>query len=290
MPNWDPFATEADWQEFEAVVRADVEPRGWDTSEIREGIVADRDVRFGLQNLAQKCRAEPRESWPQIVRDHFDSLFAPGNTLESLTPDQASAALRARLLEDDFMAHVDWEPVTRRVAEDLQLVLAYDLPDQVVIAARERLMELGDEPELWERAIAQTRAEPGIQIERIEVQANDQLDRVPLWTVVGDSFFTAAHALWADELDPPTAALGTLVAVPNRHVVLAHPIRDDSVIGVLSHMISLAARFHREGPGSISSDLYWLRDGQLTRLRAWEDDDGLHFEPGREFESILGSL
>ena len=83
---------------------------------------------------------------------------------------------------------------------------------------------------------------------------------------------------------------GTPVAVPNRHTVLAHPIRDMSFVGVLGHMLDLARRMEQEGPGSISPHLYWLRDGRLEHLDARIDDAGVRLFPGAEFTAMLEAL
>ena len=81
-----------------------------------------------------------------------------------------------------------------------------------------------------------------------------------------ESFFTATHALWAEELVGPPSPHGALVTVPNRHTLLVHPILDLRVMSATNHMLELTRRMYAEGPGSISDGLFWLRDGTLTRL------------------------
>jgi len=152
------------------------------------------------------------------------------------------------------------------------------------------VLELGDEDELFALALDRVRLEPGLALERQEVQVNDEGETVPIFMLVGDSFFTATHALWADGFDPPPSEHGTLLAVPTRHVVLAHPIRGAEVIGAVNALVALAHQFESEGPGSISANLYWLRDGELRILRAWADDEGTHFVPSPEFIEMLEGL
>jgi hypothetical protein len=74
-----------------------------------------------------------------------------------------------------LLAQLEHQPATRRVSEDLQLVLAFDLPDRVTVVPREDVLEWGPEDELFELALEQTRAEPGIELERIEVSDGEQV-------------------------------------------------------------------------------------------------------------------
>ena len=285
-PDWSVFESAREWRAFERTVRAELDRRPW-TGDIREGVVNVGSKRVGLQNLAQSCHGAPPEDWAELVRGHFDALRdAPGPE----DRDAARAALKARLLNDGYLATADREYATRRVADDLQLVLAYDLPDRVMIVPREDVLRWGEEDELFEHGLAQARAEPGLELDRHEVSINDDGDVAPLFVLYGDSFFTATHALWAGELDPPASPYGTLVAVPTRHAVLAHPIRDGRVLGVIGAMLKLARKFEHEGPGSISARLYWLREGRLDAFDAWSDEEGLHFQPGPEFADLLKRL
>ena len=119
--------------------------------------------------------------------------------------------------------------------DDLRVLLAYDLPDGVML-----LPEGWGDQDLFAQAIARVRGEPGLRLDRHEVTLDD--DAAPLYVLHGPSMFTSTHALWADEFEPPAPDYGTLVAVPTRNAVLAHPIRDARVAGVIEPMSSSPAR------------------------------------------------
>ena len=150
--------------------------------------------------------------------------------------------------------------------------------------AREEILEWGDEEELFEHALEQTRAEPGLELTR------SALDGAPVTILAGESFFTATHALWADELDPPPSEHGTLVVLPTRSLIVAHAIRDGSVLGMIAPLLQFAARYHLQGPGSLSESVYWLREGRLERLDAWIDEKGPHIAPSEAFKETLNRL
>ncbi|MBE2318907.1 hypothetical protein DVA67_023240 [Solirubrobacter sp. CPCC 204708] len=186
--------------------------------------------------------------------------------------------LKVRLVAD---AAVDpTEMVVRRAAEDLLLVLSEDHPDRVESVTREH-----DDDALWTEALANTRAEPGLQLTRHAVLDSELL------MLSGESFFVATHALWAGELEPPESEHGTLVAVPNRSVLFAHPIRDSAAVRMLTPMLELARRFSAAGDGAINANLYWLRGAQqLERIALEETEDQILISPTSEFAQLLRRL
>jgi hypothetical protein len=54
--------------------------------------------------------------------------------------------------------------------------------------------------------------------------------------------------------------------------------------------MSLAKCMHRDGPGSISPNIYWWREGELTLLPTRLSDDSAFFEPPEEFIDGLNRL
>lgn len=170
--------------------------------------------------------------------------------------------------------------VVRRAADDLVLVLAADFPDRIEMVAPGE-----DDDERFLAGLINTRAEPGLELTRHEVVGTELL------MLSGESYFTATHALWANEFDPPEPEHGTLVAVPNRQVVLAHPIRDRGALAVLTPMLQLARRFGgADQPGTISPNLYRLRDGQLQLIELEETETQIVLPPTSEFAQLLQQL
>ena len=281
VPAWSPFAAADDWRAFAAAVRGEARARGW-RLDLGAGLAHEGDAKYGLHNVARACRSEPVAAWPAVVRAHFDRVVSAGSARRFDSAAEARAALKARLVDDDFFTHATSEPVWRRVADTLRLALAFDLPEAVVLPDRAELLEWGEADELFAVALDNTRLEPGLQLERHALDGD-----VAVWSLAGESFFAATHALWADGFDPPPSGHGTLVAVPSRHVVLAHPIRDAGAITAMTTMLGMAAGIHAEDQGALSDALYWLRDGRLERLDARLDDAGVSFAPSGEFLAMM---
>jgi hypothetical protein len=185
--------------------------------------------------------------------------------------------LKVRLIAE---AQLDThEVVARRAAEDLLLVLAADFPDRIESVGTE-----WDDDEVFAEALVRTRAETGMELTRHVVAESELL------MLSGESYFTATHALWANEFDPPEPEHGTLVAVPNRQVVFAHPIRDRAAVQMLTPMLELARRFGEAGPGGISTNLYWLYEGQLRKVELQETEDQILIPPASPFALLLNRL
>jgi hypothetical protein len=286
-PDWAGFLDPDEWHEFSELVRHEADRRGW-PHDLALGFVVHAGTTMGLGNLAQICHVEPREEWTTVVARHFATLDKD-KEVRFESPEQARATLRARLIDDDYMGGRDIELAGRRVGDDLRVVLAYDLPDTVHLPSRDAVLEWGEEDELLELALEQTRREQGLELTRNDY-GQEQGGPTSVWLLAGDSFFTATHGLWADGFDPPPSEHGTLVAVPNRHAVLAHPIRGLDAIGAIQIILGAVRTMWAEGPGSLSDGLYWLRDGYLERLETRVEGENLIFTPSDELTGVLNRL
>jgi hypothetical protein len=286
-PEWASFFDADAWHAFAELVRYEAGRRGW-SQDLAAGFVGEPDAPKGLANVAQLCHASLRDEWTAIVAQHFAGLEELGEGPQFANAHEARAALKVRLIDDDFLPAGGIELAQRRIAEDLRLVLAFDLPTSVMLPPRSDVLAWGDEDELFEIALEQTRAEGGALLERHDFD-EDRGGPTSIWVFHGESFFTATHAIWGVHLDP-SPERGMLVAVPNRHTVLAHPIRDLSVVSAVSVMLGVTNVMWAEGPGSLSDGLYWLRDGTLERLPAHIRDGNATFVPPDEFVEVLNGL
>jgi hypothetical protein len=286
-PVWSPITDGDGWEAFSALVREEAQRRQWGV-DFEEGFATDGARQFGLGNVAGKCKLAERADWAAVVGQHFAAVAAiDGEPPRFAQPGDARAAMKARLVPDGFAGEdTDW--VERRVAEDLRVVVAFDLPDTVTLPDREDALAYGEPEELLALALRQAREEPGLELTRHEIPGPE--GAAPLYVLQGESFFTATHALWADALFDAPAAHGALVAVPIRHMVLATPVNGVRSVGMVAPMIRLVRRYYADGPGALSENLYWLHAGRLELQQAWADDDGPKFAPGPRFTELLNRL
>lgn len=279
-------------EELDAFVRdlrADMDRRGWRHEIGTDALqVTEPEQRvLGLHNLAQEYRLVRAAGGDAAaaIRTHFDNLLSADSQELPADFETVRPQLRMRLVAPDYVADVPAPPLARVLADDLIAVLAVDTPTAVHLPGREEVERWGrEESELWEAALVGVRREKGLATRVHEI------DGARITTLTGDSFYTATWALWAGELDPPAADHGALVAVPHRHAVLVHALRDVTALRALQHMPVMAESLYREGPGSISPSLYWLRGTDFERLTTVVTEKQVTIVPSEELVEVLNAL
>jgi len=88
----------------------------------------------------------------------------------------------------------------------------------------------------------------------------------------------------------PVDSNGALVVIPNRGLFAAHPVRGPEAVPAAEGLLRLARRQYDTGPGPVSDQLFWWRDGVLYRQGSRRGADGIRFEPTRELADVLRAL
>lgn len=236
-----------------------------------------------LRNVRQLCRGADRRDWPQILVDHLAGLAqvrAHPRGYDDL--HRVRPLLRSRLYpEAEFLLDdVEARPVAPGVVEALVV------SEEGAIATLPRAQVAGwgaPVDELYLRARAAVHAEGLPAVREVDV------DGAVLLAAESPSFFTTTSVFWLPELTGVPAD-GALVALPTRHLLFVHPIRDATVVPAVQAMIVNAYAFHEQGPGSLSPHLYWWRDGALSLLPATVDPDRVSFRPPLDFAAVLRRL
>jgi hypothetical protein len=265
-PDWSPFDDGRTHQAFIDAVEADLRRRGV-PFDMGDGVVLiptegeDQPGEYGLSNLSQQCAANDPEEWSRIIAAHFTSVFSiKGRDLDALAADyeQARPILQVRLMPDASMGGVDVPgTMIRPIAPGIQAVLVYDFPDSTASVHEEHLASWPvDRDGAFDQALANVDREPAPLSDDMEVEPGTL---VRVW--YGDSFYVATRIL---RLPPGTT--DALVAVPNRHTLLVHPIVDGGAVAAMQPIYRLAVQLFREGPGSISDQPYWWHEGRLEQV------------------------
>lgn len=280
---------------FRAQVREAFAEQGLEVTVYADVVTDSAGRQFGLGNLAAVCHNDERgpRVWPAVIRQHVGMVLrtmdAP-SALDTLPPDRIRAQLYPRVIGSDGLDRKTFS-YARSLAPGLSEVLALDLPESVMMLTDDALEPLGDVLGLRERAMANLR---GLPIEGHETVAD--AGGMCFEVVVGDSFYTASRVLVLDALvrqvtGQHITADGALVALPFRHQLAFHVIRDSSVIPSLNAMAAFAASGYADTPGAITPFVYWWRDGTLTQLSDRDvDGDGLRIVVGGEFQDLLERL
>jgi hypothetical protein len=299
-PAWASFFGVDGWARFLLIIDNDLTRRGVGHQiHGHEGFVRLADgSTLGLSNLAQMCFQAAPERWVGIVEHHFRVALSAGkdaSAADAMSKDFALArtAIKLRLWSRES-ASQQQELVAWDIAEDLVAVLTFDLPDMLVSVKRSDAEKNWNVPrdDLWRIAVANMHAE-GL----LPAPALDVGDGAQVHVLEGDhTFFAASHVLFLEAYGAAHSPWGAIVAVPRRHVVVFHSIIDLRVIAAINSMLNVIPRMFHEGPGSITSSLYWWTrpSGGLMRL-PWELDehDGttVSFLPPQPFvDGVLNRL
>lgn len=279
---------------FRSQVRQAFAERGLEVT-VYAGVVADSAGRqFGLGNLAAVCHRDRRgeRSWPALIRDHVGKVLRTMDgpqPLEILTEDEIRACLYPRIVAEATLPASDAFRYGREPAPGLREVLALDLPDAVQMLSEDSLRDVGDVAELRIRAMNNLRALPVEGHETVR-----RPDGSAFEVLLGDSFFTASRVLVLDELverimGSGLTVDGALVAMPFRHQLAFHRIRDARVIPALQAMAQFAAAGHEDAAGAISPQVFWWRRGVLTPLSE-PAGEGLRVVVDGDFQDMLERL
>ncbi|MFF5425698.1 MULTISPECIES: hypothetical protein [unclassified Streptomyces] len=280
---------------FRGGVRSAFAELGLEVTVYADHVIDDRGRQFGLGNLAAVCHQDPRgpRVWPRLIHRHIGlvvkAMDGP-SALDTLPPEQIRSQLYPRVVSGEGI-DPDTFGYARSLAPGLYEVLALDLPESVMTLTDEALDRLGDPARLRDRALRNLR---GLPVEEHETVRD--ADGVSFEVILGDSFYTASRVLDLDGVvrrvtGLPLGEHGALVALPFRHQLAFHPIRDTSIIPALGTMASFAASGYEDTPGAISPYVFWWRDGTLTQLSERDADrGGLRIVVGDDFQELLEHL
>lgn len=118
------------------------------------------------------------------------------------------------------------------------------------------------------------------------VPAADRLDE-EVTVYRGDSDFVASWVLLLDALVAEPSEHGAVVAVPNRHTLLVHAIRDLGVVEAFVPMLQAAQLLWERDRDAVSNQLFWCRDGTLQRIPVPGLGNGHGGGTPRDFRRLL---
>jgi hypothetical protein len=291
IPDWASFFDREEFRTFLGLVDMTLERHGYEDREWGDGVVQvlvdGEPTHLGLGNLAQSVRGEPREDWDEVVDAHFRKLAeSQVRDGRDVSFEEAEPILKLRLWAREDLPP-DLDHVSRPFADDLVVMLSLDWPESVTNVSSEQVTAWGrGEEKLFAIAERNTREEPGL--EREELAYPDGAKAVVCF---GDSFFASSQVLWPDAVLGELPPDGALVAAPHRHMAWMHAIADLRVIDVISAAAPWVHDVYTEGPGSVSSQLYWVRRGHdAVRLPIERTADGIQFFAPDEFTETLNRL
>jgi hypothetical protein len=252
---------------------------------VRQG--GGRAQRLGLRNIAQTCHLEPADRWPRLLADFFNGLLRAESEAQHMLGDLSNLdkvrdRVKIRLYGAEYRNTPGAEALLLRTpADGILAVLVCDLQYANISVPRELVAGWGmHEDEAYELALRNT-----LEQEEVTYTVMPALpDGVVLEGIEGHSNYASTHLLGLERHLGRAPGYGALVAVPNRHILFLHRIRDDRVTAAMGALSTMTAQAYRDGPGSISQDLYWwVSDGGLRRLPIQREGEQIHVFADTDF-------
>lgn len=218
-------------------------------------------LHIGMRNLRQLARQVPRDDWPALVADHVGTIItAIEEPLDLHDFSLVRGLLRSRVYPIEARTG---RLISRPFAEGLIEAVVADTPTTVRTVVTD---DAGDWPVTAEELF--TVARDGVRADGpLEC---DIIDDTGIRVLEGSTFYAATHLTWLESyLDP--GPHGALAVAPTRSTIAACPIRKSTATITAERMHAFARDAYEDGPGSLSPDLFWWRDGRLTRIEIRHD-------------------
>jgi hypothetical protein len=296
VPAWADFFSAEEYQAFDKAVSQYFKSLG-KPFKVDEGIVrtawmsGDSEMQnLGLMNVAQMCKQAKVADYDGVIRNHFDVMrkskdFISGffeniNDFEFVKP-----FIGTRLYHKDHIKSIGAEGViAKSITEEIIAMLVFDMPQAISSIKPEQAKVWGKSTEeLLELGLNNIR-------ESYDFTATDLDANVKLKAVIQNHFFGSNIILDLERVAGLVGTHGSLVAVPHRHSTLIFPIEDSSVLKAINMLIPMAYGMHHEGPGSITSQLYWYRQGKFMNLPYTIANNAINFQPPSDFVAMLEYL
>lgn len=230
---------------------------------------------YDLSPLRARCDARPKDTWLGVVTKQLRETVELAEREGPPPPwDEARTMLKLRLHRADAVppAH----PLGIALSDDLFAALAIDRGDSANLLRVPDANAWGQPfDELIAVARDNTANEPDLKLERIEIKDGGGAAAICSST----RWFAATQIMWPERLLGEVGRHGAVVAAPNPHVSLAHPIEDRRTLAAVEQLRPWADRRVAAAPNPISPYLFWWRPGSIVRL----DDERLE-----ELEKLLG--
>jgi len=255
--------------------------------------------RFGLANLAAVCyRSDKDKRWPSLVEDHVVTILravdAP-DPFADATFESVSARTVCRVYDHASLPDPLLHTYVRELAPGLVEVLALDLPDSVAVFRDEHVEACGGLLALRAVGRVNLAAEPIDQHKILNTPEGAELH-----AFTGNSMFVASKVLLLEDLLSEVLGIaeapdGVLVAMPNRHELMLHVLRDATAMPALDILAAYTPATFAETPGPLSPFVYWWRKGTFTQLSHsgvgdTEGESPFRVEIGLELGEVLARL
>lgn len=290
---WRPIMTAEKFLAFEKAVSAYFGSRGQSVewSADKGMATATSGAQMGMGNLAQVCAQTPQADWEKVISEHFSRLetaVAQANADEFVPWEEVRSRLTIRLMANEAVPeHFRGNTVWRRDLQGVVTMLAIDYPETVATVSRASAVEWGvPDEQLFAQAM-----ENLATTYRVDAPVVKELANGPLFLFSDDHFFAASHVLLLSGMPQCVGPFGAIVAIPTRHLMICCPVNNFEIVKDIGVLLNIAHKAETDGPGSITDQLYFYRDGAFAVIHSEAGEDRqLRLTPPPELVQVLTEL
>lgn len=288
------FFTEEEYQLFTKMVLDYQKSLGKKATITPEGTlqIEGSDGEYGLLNLEQTCRGVDKKEWPMLIARHFEAANATQAEHEKIQSKignfkEISKYLTVRVYPESYVDSVGKENnIYREDLPGLYSVLTIDLPSSVVnVQPKDFQKWKKSQAEVFTIALKNTKKLAASNQEKYNLG-----DNLYFIGFSGESVYVGSLALMLSQYPDCVGKYGALVSVPTRSTLMCYPIISKEVIRAHSKFTSIAYAIANEGPGTISSNVYWYRDGSYLQIPYDFKNGSLTIRPPEKFTKLLNDL
>lgn len=242
----------------------------------RGALIGDHRT-YGLTNLAALVAQQPRRHWSRLARRHARGILAAHEADDDpIDTDSVRSQVLLKLRPvSDVGRGVHYAP---EILPGILLLVAIDHPDHVrELFSDDAVDELGGWDEVRDLAVSNLRALP--QPQHKVIRADPEREDSIVHLFAADDFFGAARLAILPEVlahvGVERPAHGVLLAVPNRHLLLVHPLEGPGVIPAVQLLVRMATAEFQGHTGPLSPQVYYRSaDGEVQQVTSQDEDEG----------------
>ena len=243
---------------------------------------------FGLSNLAQLCARADTQDYAAIIKEHFDLVeesLAAEERFEKIASDfeQVKEYIGVRLYDEAYTTAMGEDSFIRRhFAGEIYEALVYDHTESIAAVPKEHVAKWGKAAdELFAVGIENIRRKYPLEPKKINAGENE------IFVVETEHFFAANILIELDRHRELIGKGGAIVAVPTRHFAMIYPIEDIGVVPVMNMYFTTVTQIYADGPGSLTCEVYWYRNGHFEPLNYELSGKKIKFTPTEAFVALL---
>lgn len=295
VPEWASFFNGSEYSDFLKAID-NYFNKNKITYELGDGMLTAGENNFGfttlgLTNVAQVCKQDKPRNYDNIVSEHFESMVR-ANLFDAEFKkivhdfDKVKKYIGVRLYPCDYAATIGKElTIGKDFAGDIYAMLVFDLPDSITNVQPEQAKKWGKSlDDLFAVGLQNIKSNYPLDI------SQQKFNEFTIWFIQGDHFFTPNIVLDLNNYPKFVGSKGSLIGIPHRHSVIIYPIENIEAVTAINQLIPTIYGMNAEGPGSVSNNLFWYKDGHFENLPYKIEDKKLQFFPPDNFVELLNTL